>query len=224
MTLQKRYLVAIALFAICCMTIPHGLAASSTTAPDITYTATGTFASPPMSGADTLELAGEPFEVSIVVSAATEPYKTGENWDAYHELHLTGSVHSGLVGQTPITIGSTEASIIQAIDPTSFDQFTMEAPIKVVGINLTIDAVIEMPYGTLSKPTLHYFTNPITLSPANAKLTYSDGSTTTVLAIASGTLTATIPTGNTSSRVKASPSFGLREHAAIVGRRFEWVG
>jgi len=220
MTLHKTRILAIATLAMCSLMIPGVLAAA---APDITYSATGTFASPPISGDDTLRLAGEPFSVSIVVSASTPPYKTGPNWAGYHQLKLTGTVHSGLVGPTPVSIASGEASIIQALDPGEFDQFTMEAPIKVVGISLTIKAQIQMPWGTISNQLLHPF-NPVTMSTTNTSFTYSDGTSTSVLAIQSGTLTATIPSGSPAKRISAAQRFSFQQPLAILSRRSVLLG
>jgi uncharacterized protein (TIGR03437 family) len=192
MTLRKALAIAIAVAATCCFAVADKLVAA-TTAPIITYTASGTFGSPPTSGTDTLKLAGEPFSVSIAVSAATVPYKHGPNWAAYDKLKLTGTVNSALIGSTPVNIASGEASIIQAIDPGQYDMFTMEAPIRVVGINLTIKAVIVMPFGTIPKMLLYPFKAPIVLTSSNATMSYSDTGSTTVLAIQKGSLTATIP-------------------------------
>jgi hypothetical protein len=189
MTLRKTLSITTAVAAVCCLTFTNRLVAA---APIITYTASGTFASIPTSGADTLKLAGEPFSVSIAVSASTPPYKTGPNWAAYNKLKLTGVVHSGLLGTSPIDIASSQASITQGISPGVDDTFTMQSPVKVVGVSLTIKAFIIMPLGTIVKPLLHTF-NTVTMAPATASITYSDGTNTTVLAIASGTLAATIP-------------------------------
>ena len=180
--------------AACCFALSNNnlVAATASTSPIVTYAASGTFASTPISGSDTLKLAGEPFSVSIAVSESTVPYKTGSNWAAYNKLKLTGSVYSGLVGSTPITISSSQATIIQGIDPKKYDTFTMEAPISVLGISLTIKALIVMPIGTITKLTLAPF-KAVTLAPGNATVTYSDSSASTVLAIQVGTLTATIP-------------------------------
>jgi hypothetical protein len=68
----------------------------------------------------------------------------------------------------------------------------MEAPIKVVGISLTIKAVVIMPIGTIGKPLLSPFKS-VSLAPGNATLTYSDGTNSTVLAIQTGSLSATTP-------------------------------
>jgi len=192
MMLRKTRAIAIAAAMLFSLAVSHRLAAQSS---QITYTATGTFASPPTSGSDTLKLAGEPFTVSIVASASTPPYEHGPNWAAFHKLHLNGTVHSGLLGATPVAISSTQATIIQAFDPAQYDMFTMEAPINVVGISVDIKAVIIMPFGTFTNPLLQPFASPITLAPSNATMTYSDTTNTTVLGIQTGTFTATLPTG-----------------------------
>ncbi len=197
MTLRKTLAIAMAVGAISCLTISSQLRAASGM---INYTASGTFAATPTSGSDTLKLAGEPFSVGISVSASTAPYKHGANWAAFHKLKLTGTVHSGLLGSSPVNIASSESTIIQAYDPGQYDTFTMEAPVKVVGISLTIKAVIVMPYGTFKNPLLQPF-SPIALASGNATLTYSDGTNTTVLAIQSGTLDASAGSGSGSTAV-----------------------
>jgi hypothetical protein len=193
MILRMRLGIALAAASACCPAYSGD--APAPPAPLITYSASGTFGTPPFSGADTLKLAGEPFSVSIAVSAATKPVKSSANSATYNKLKLTGSVYSGLLGSTPVSIASGEATIIQSIDPGLHDVFTMEAPVKVVGISLTIKAVITMPAGTITKPLLHPFTKPVALAPGNATLTYSDSSASTVLSVQTGALDATIPTG-----------------------------
>jgi hypothetical protein len=176
-------------------------AASPQTAPNVTFTATGTFSSAPVSGPDTLKLAGEPFTIAVVASSAANPIQHGPNWALFSPLNMTGTVHSGLLGTSPIDIASAAASIFQAVGP-DYDPFETGFPVKVVGISLTIDA---LPGGTLTKQLIHPFAS-IALSPANTTVSYSDGTNTTVLTLASGTLVATIPTGNTLYVDRASQS------------------
>src|SRR5208283_3417044 len=129
MTLRKTLSITIALAAICCFTASGTLVAATApaTAPIITYKAAGTFSSVAISGNDTLKLAGEPFGVSIAVSAATAPSSHGNGRATYTKLKLTGTVHSGLLGATPVNIASSEASITQIINPGQYDLFIMEA-------------------------------------------------------------------------------------------------
>ena len=164
------------------------------TAPIVTFTASGTFASTPISGADTLKLAGEPFNIGIPASAASKPIKSGPIWQVFSPFKMTGIVHSGLLGSSPISIASGAASILQLMSP-KFDLFETAFPVVVVGIDLTINATIYAPPGTMTTPLIHTFTAPVTLTRANATVTYSDGTASTVLAVQTGTLTATIPTG-----------------------------
>ena len=192
MTLRKTLAITIAVAAICCFAGSGKLLAQ--TGNTITYTASGTFGSP-VSGADGLELSGEPFSVSIAVSASTPPFKSNKkNWAAFNKLKLTGTVHSGIEGPTAINIGSNESTIIQAIDPDVKDIFTMEAPVAVAEVKVTVKAVVVMPAGTLKDYLLYPF-SAVTLTPTNATLEYTNGTNSTVLAIGSGTLTATLPAG-----------------------------
>src|ERR1051326_2423726 len=160
-------------------------AVAGATAPNVTYTATGTFANPQTSGADTLKLAGEPFAITIVANAASVPIKHGRNWAVFSPFKMTGSVHSGLLGPTPINIASNAASILELVGP-DFDIFETAFPVVVIGISLTINAPVTMPAGTITKPLIHPFA-PVTLTTANATVSYSNGTDTTVLTVDSGT-------------------------------------
>jgi hypothetical protein len=209
MTFHKALATTLAVAATTCFAISDRLMAQTSlaaTAPIITYTAAGTFASTPVSGSDTLKLAGEPFSVTIAVSSSTKPTTTGKNWALYTKLKLTGTVHSGLLGTTPVNIASGGASIQQFATAGQPDLFVMGAPIKVVGVSLTIKSNITLPANTLTKPLLHPFSS-VTLAPATATLSYSDGTNTTELAIQTGTLAATIPA--------AAPTTVLLHSAAV---------
>ena len=177
--------------AIGCMAVSSSLVAA-TTNPIINYTASGTFASTPISGEDQLQLAGEPFTVSIAVSANTPPSQLGTTCCVYNKLTLKGVVHAGILGTTPEDIASSEATIIQSVDPGVKNLFTMEAPIKVVNFIVTIKAVIVLPANALSKPLLYPF-GSVTLAPTNSTVTVAYNGAETVLAVQSGTLTATTP-------------------------------
>jgi uncharacterized protein (TIGR03437 family) len=212
MTLRKTLPITIAAAAIYCFAISDKLLA---TAPNITYAASGTFAATPTSGSDTLKLAGEPFNVSIVVSSATTPFKHGPGYAAYNKLKLTGKVSTGLEPK-PVPIASGEATIIQQIhsssDPTACapnttcDTFTMEAPIRVVGIAVTLKAVVTMPLGTITKAVLYPFTKAVTMTTANATLTYSDSTASTVLGIQSGTLSGRVAKSSADAEAEAEPA------------------
>lgn len=213
----KAAVAAVSWFAI------SGLSAAAVpdAAPNITYTASGTFGTPPLSGADTLKLAGEPFTISIVASASSAPIKHGTHWGLYSPFQMTGQVQSGLLGPNSVAIASSAASILQAVS-TSYDSFQAAFPVKVVGISLTVNARIAMPPGTLTKPYLHTFA-AITLAPGNATVTYSNGSVSTVLSVQTGTLAATIASGGNPTHASLlSPGAGmpvtLDEVSAVLPR------
>ena len=202
---RKMHVVAIAGAAMFCLAVSEKLvAASPDTAPNITYTATGTFASPQLSGADVFKLAGEPFSIMVVVNAATVPASHGSQWAKYTMLPLTGSISTGLE-PTPYAIESKYTSIELATGNPSYDVFAMFAPVSVVDTPIYVIANIEMPPGTIAKPLAHPFaaiklgpcTQPVPPGPCVDTVTYSDPSTgaTTTLGIATGSLAGTIPSG-----------------------------
>jgi len=185
--------------------------ALNATAPNVTYTASGTFSSPPVSGSDTLRLAGEPFVITIVASAASVPIKNGPNWAVYSPLRMTGEVHSGLVGPTPVAIASDGASIELLWGP-PYDLFVTGFPVKVVGIDLTINATLTLPTGTLINQLIHPFA-PVALDVSNSVVNYSDGTDTTTLNISSGTIQGTIPTSSSTLRPAKDAPAG--RHASL---------
>ena len=182
------------------------VAASPDAAPNVTYTAAGTFATAPISGADTFKLAGQTFSISVVVNSATPPTSHGAQWAKYTNQSMTGSVNSGLVPGMPIPLKSTLTSIELAMGNPSYDVFTMFAPVDVLnGTVIYITATIHMPEGTITKPLVHPFPaitlGPCTLpqppGPCVDTVIYSDpaNGNSSTLGIASGTLAATIPGG-----------------------------
>jgi hypothetical protein len=162
------------------------------TAPNVTYTASGTFSDTPVIGNDTFKLAGEPFSISIVASSSSPPVANGPDWYMFGPFHMTGVVHSGLLGPTPVNINSAQASILQGITP-DYDLFQSSFPVRVVGVSLTIEATIYLPPGTLATLLIHPFP-AVELFPGNATVTYSSGGEATTLAVGTGTIVATAPT------------------------------
>lgn len=185
---QKKLFLTIAAAAVCFLAAPGSMAAAG---PDagavITYNASGTFASTPISGSDTLKLAGQPFTISVAGNSSLKPTKSGTGWALFTVLPMSGTVYSGLVPNTPITIGSKQASIEQAIGTTD-DLFTFGSPVSVLGISLTVKAVLQLPLGTLKTPLMRPFKS-VALTPTST-VTYSDSSASTTLAIQVGTLAA----------------------------------
>jgi hypothetical protein len=168
------------------------------TAPNVLFNAFGTFASPALSGNDLYELAGEPFNVTVIANSATVPHAHEAGWADYNHLRLKGTVHSGL-DPSAIPVNSAYTFMVLALGNPNYQLWEVTAPILVIRQRITINAVVQMPLGTLGKGWLiHPFNNPVTLTPSTATVTYSanvNGSpASTMLAIASGTLTASYPT------------------------------
>jgi uncharacterized protein (TIGR03437 family) len=203
--IRKMHVVAIAAAATFCLAASEKLvAASPDTSPNITYAASGTFATPQLSGADVFKLAGEPFSIKLVVNSATPPTTHGATWAKYTGLPMTGMISTGLE-PTPYTIESNKTSIELSTGNPAYDLFTMFAPVSVVDTPIYVTATIQMPPGTISKPLVHPFaaitlgpcTEPVPPGPCVDTVVYQDPSTgaSTTLGIASGTLAATIPGG-----------------------------
>jgi hypothetical protein len=184
----------IAAVAVSSLVTPQSLAAAGPdTGEAVTFTAQGTFAATPVSGNDTLQLAGQPFTITIVARSSKLPTEHGRNSAIFSPLKMTGTVYSGLEPNEPIPISSSKAVIAQVVGA-SQDIFQAGFPYKILGIDLEAVAYITMPGGTLSTALIRPFSS-VALDPTNATITYSNNTAATVLAVQSGTLTATAPAG-----------------------------
>ena len=166
------------------------LQAQRVTLPDVTYTASGTFATPAISGNDLFKLAGQPFKINVIGNEGTRPHAHGTGWGDYTGLRLRGLVTSGLIPQSPINISSANAFLGLAISNPAQDVFNMAAPVLVIKQRITISAKLTLPSGTMTKWLIYPFSAPVTLNPSNGTVTYAESSGSTVLAIQSGTLNA----------------------------------
>jgi hypothetical protein len=115
--------------------------------PNVTYTASGTFSGTVVSGADLYRLAGEPFKINIVANEATKPDKTGKGWAAFSDLKMKGAVTSNLDPNSPFTIESAHAFMVQGLGATH-DVFQLTAPVVVLKQKVTISAKFTLPQGT----------------------------------------------------------------------------
>jgi uncharacterized protein (TIGR03437 family) len=203
---RKMLSVAVAAAAISCVAAPENLLA---TAPNVTYTATGTFSTTLVSGNDLFQLRGEPFSINVVANAATVPTAHGTHWAKYTKLKMQGTVTSALL-PTPISISDGDTSLELATGNPNYDVFVMFSPVTVVGVQVQILATIYMPSGTIANALIHPFTAPVTLNPGDATVSYSDGSNITVLTVANGTLNATIPGSATTTLAPALHAAGAR--------------
>jgi hypothetical protein len=187
-----QFLMVVAL-AVACLAASATILAQSpaTKLPNITYTATGTFSSPQVSGNDLFKLAGEPFSINVVANEADTPHQHTKGWADYTGLRMKGKVTSALIPQSPFTIESAHTFIVLALGNPSFDIFELSAPVIVVKQKVTISAKLDLPRGTFGKGWINFpFTAAATLDPSSGTVTYSDGTNATTLTIASGTLNA----------------------------------
>lgn len=187
--IRRRSVLSLSLAAVCCFTVSAATAPATGT--DVTYTAAGTFSSTVVSGEDTLKLAGEPFSISIIGVEGSKPVTGGTDWDMFGPFTMTGEVHSGLLGPTPVNISSKSAQIVQGLGA-AYDLFQTAFPVQVIGINLEINANILVPPGTITKLGILPFAASVKLAPGNATVSYSDSGATTTLTVATGTLTAVV--------------------------------
>jgi hypothetical protein len=189
--IRKTWPVVIALLAISCIAAAALMAAGpDATASNILYTASGTFASPAVSGNDLLGLAGQPFIITVVASSSLSPTSHGAHWAQFNGLTMKGAVSSKLLAGQPQDIDTTHASIALSVGNPSYDTFQFGSQVTVVGLPLSITASITMPTGTVGMPLIRPFTAPVALSPSNATVTYSNGTASTTLAVADGILNA----------------------------------
>lgn len=193
--MREARAIAIVAAVTCCFTVSNLVAASPATAPNVIYTATGTFSSPPISGNDLFQLQGQPFNIAVTAneadSAKNNPH--GPQWAEYKSLSITGSVQSGLL-PTPITFSNKSTTIELAVGNPSYDVISIFTPVQVVGITIYVVATIHAPKGTLTNDHILPFTAPVTLTPAVATMTYSDPTTgsATTLGMTNGTISTTV--------------------------------
>jgi hypothetical protein len=193
-------------------------AAAPLAATNVTYTATGTFASTVVSGSDTFKLANQPFSISIVAAEGTVPVKSGKTYAEYNKLKMTGTVQSGLL-PTPTTLSSGATSMELAYGNPSYDVFAMFAPLKILNIQFNITAVIHAPKGTVTTSAIAPFSGPVTLTSSTTTVTYAyttNGVTnSTTLTIASGTLSTTTSAQTPAKVAQLQSSPSLLAHNAV---------
>jgi hypothetical protein len=182
---------ATAAVVIACLAGSQLFAASPNAGEQVTLTATGTFDPVPISGADTLLLAGEPFTINLVGNSSMKPINHGMNWAVYDGLTVSGDVHSGLLGTQPIPIQSKAAALEQTVGA---DQNILQVvfPVQILGINLTVKARLILPGGTLANPFIRPFSSTA-ITTTGSTVSYSDTTASTVLGIQDGTVVATVP-------------------------------
>jgi hypothetical protein len=185
---------------------------------NVTYTASGNFASPPLKGADMLKLAGQPLSMSVVAPIGLKPTKTGTGYAVYSNLSLTATLYSGLLPGVPVTVTNSTTSLYLQIGQ-NYDTIKINTQVSVLNINLSITAMSPMAKGTITTLKIAPFKNTVMLTSPKSILVYSDTTAFTALGI-NGTLTGTASASTTLR--SAAPVFRPGpEAAAIFSRRYE---
>jgi hypothetical protein len=179
-----------AVVTVCGAGVGQGHAQSASSTPSVTYTASGRFSTTVASGTDIFKLAGEPFNISLVVSEATKPHTHGKGYATYTGLSAKGTVTTALIPQSPFTLSSTHAFMALALGNPKYDVIELVIPVTVIKEKVTITAKIIAPHGSFTKWSIAPFNAPIRLTSSNATITYTNGTGSTTLSAASGSVTA----------------------------------
>jgi hypothetical protein len=215
-TVVSMMIVAVAFFCF---------AATPASATNVTYTASGTFATPPLSGADMLKLAGYPFSISIIAAEGTKPTKTGTGYAEYTGLQMWGQVFSGLLntnvpfGCAPGQTGCTQqlGNLFLQIG-TKNDTLKMNASIPLIGLTLAVTASAPAPLGTLANLQVAPLKATVNMKSPSSKLVYKDTSAMTVLGV-NGMITTTT---SAATRASVEPAVAPRTMPApaLVSKRY----
>src|SRR5579863_7840569 len=149
-----------AVVALWCVTAAQSLpeADTGTTTPNVTYTASGTFAATPVSGKDSVQLAGYPFTLEVVANESLSPTSSGANWAKYDGLAIRVRSGSGWTYGSPTTFQNRRASVTLAMGNPDYDVFAVFAPVSLGGLWVTFHAEAHLPKGTLTSVQILPFT------------------------------------------------------------------
>jgi len=191
MTFNKMRFIATATAVIVCVGAADRMAAQrpSAGAKNVFYTASGTFASPAVSGFDLLELAGQQFSLTLVALSSLTPSTHGATWAKYTGLTMSGTACSAQLPGTPLPIQSQNAALELATGNPAYDVLSLFCPVYVglIGEEIYLTSTIQLPKGTLSSALIRPFTAPVALT-STTDITYSNHINSTVLAVQSGTV------------------------------------
>lgn len=165
----KMRSIAIAAVVISGFAGSENLVASCSSTVIAYQTINGTFGSNPISGADKLKLAGEPFRVTLYACESLTPKKTGSNYAIYSPIKLTGAVTSGLTGTAYPISAYTSLTLVQP--PSGADSAQLYGSPIVKGTKINLKGVIAMPAGTLTSTSIAPFSS-VSVVTANSEFVY----------------------------------------------------
>ena len=177
MTVKMRA-IAIAAAVLSGLAASQDLVAASCAGTVITYTTAGQFGNV-ISGADLLQLSGEPFELTVPACSTMKPIKTGTDDAVYYPLVMVGTVQSGILGfPTKIRAKAT----LELIDGSS-NAIELTAPVEIEpGVTVNIQGTLALPAGTLNSTSIAAFPK-VTVNSSESTLTYSASGNSTTLAV-----------------------------------------
>jgi uncharacterized protein (TIGR03437 family) len=174
----KMRSIAIAAAVISGLAASQNLVAASCSGTVIIYSTAGQFGSI-ISGADLLQLSGEPFELTVTGCSSMKPIKTGTDDAVYHPLRLSGEVQSGILGYPTKITGKATLELVDG----SPNEIELTAPITIEpGVTVDIQGILVLPAGTLSSTSIAAFPK-VTANSSESTLTYSASGNSTTLAV-----------------------------------------
>ncbi|MGA2736087.1 MAG: hypothetical protein ABSG65_01415 [Bryobacteraceae bacterium] len=192
MNIQIRF-IAIAATVVSGFAAAETLAAATCNSTAIAYQASGEFGAAVLSGLDKLELAGEPFSITLYACETKAPIKTGSDYAEYSGLVLEGEVKSHLL-TTFTKISTDKTTFTLAVPPAGYNTIQLTGAVVIEGATINISANIALPVGTFTATSIAPFASA-SIVTARSQFTYSQGSASTSLAII-GTVAGNVYTGS----------------------------
>jgi len=174
----KMRSIAIAAAVISGFAASQNLVAASCSGTVIAYSTVGQFGSTPVSGQDLLQLAGEPFELTVSACNTMKPRKTGTGYAQYSPVAMTGVVQSRILG-VPTKIRSAAALVVSVSG--SSNSISVIAPVTIEpGVTVNIHGILALPAGTLTSTSIAPFSK-VSVVTGQSFLTYSASGHSTTL-------------------------------------------
>jgi len=213
--MRKTRLIALASVSLACLA-----PATAAAAPNVLYTASGTFATTIVSGSDLLKLAGQPFSIGILANESLKPTTHTKTSATYTNVDLMGTLQSGLAPGTAIPISSAGATLTLQIGTAGGpDQASVQFTVAALGATETISGMVSMPPGTLTTLAIRPFTAPVAFTGTNGSATYTCNigcTTPTTLAIASGSVNGALAGVTTLYSFTGQNGDGANPYAGLI--------
>ena len=166
--------VALATLVISGFAASKNLGAQTCNTTAIAYQASGEFGTNKLAGDDELQLAGEPFSITILACETKTPVRTGPTYATYSGLELKATVKSRLL-TAPTTLPPTsQTTFTLAMPATGYDTIQLTATESFKGTAIPITANIALPLGTYTTTKIGPFPS-VSIVTSRSQFTYSAG-------------------------------------------------